>query len=358
MPIDKTINNVYIWHSPATDVTGNKLMEALNTKGGSKKPLQKDTCMVIGWGAKTRDDINLGALPVLNHPDGIRLNRNKLDALDVMRKAKVNVAGFLTVDKVADIGKKKSGVSLPVVGRTRYHQGGKGFWHCPTMTHVNNAISEGAQYFQNLIEIRDEYRLHVFDGVVLYAAKKVKRTPEETASSYVEQELEKQKRLAEKKGKAFDEDTAKTILEQQAKAFAQNGANMLIRSNKAGWKFRRVTKYPKDIVQESVKALAALKLDFGAVDCCIDASGKAFIIEVNTGPGLEGSTLDAWVTAFKSKIAEILSPAKKFGVGKAKTVGDAKTELKRKIELMQEMAEVANDEDASVLNKVFSKMFR
>lgn len=366
MPIDKNIKNVYIWHSPATDKTGTNLAAALGAKHGNKKPLLKDACMVIGWGAKTKENVSLGNRPVLNHPDGIRQNRNKLAALETMLKAKVAVAPF-TANR-GDIGKKKSGVVLPLIGRTKYHQGGKGFWNCPTMSHVQAASDEGAQYFQNLIEIKDEYRLHVFGSDVLYAVKKVQRSAAETADAYVRQELEKAKRIAEKKGQSFDESTAKSMLELQAKQFAQNGANMLVRSNKLGWKFSRVTKMPDAMVAEAIKALKALKLDFGAVDCCIDVAGKPFIIEVNTGPGLEGTTFDTWVTAFKNKIAETLTPKESIKTTvkapvqpspaiKQAANSDSKTELQTKIDLMKEMADKADATEAEVLKNVFGKMF-
>lgn len=365
MPIDNTINNAYIWYSGATDVTGKKLAEALGIKHGNKKPAAKDVCMVIGWGAKTKERVSgLSKIPFMNHPDSIRVNRNKLEALKLMRDAKVSVAGFIEASEVSNIGKKKCPVTLPCIGRTKYHQGGKGFWDCPTMTHVNSAMQEGAQYFQNLIEITEEYRLHVFDDNVIYAVKKVKRTPEETAEAYVRQELEKQKNIAAKKGNSFDEAMVKSVLENQAKLFAQNGANMLIRSNRAGWKFARVKSVSKDLEKEAIKALKAIGLTFGAVDCCVAADKKPYIIEVNTGPGLEESTFNKWVEAFTNSINAVLggdtkssNPAAPKTAGSTTVVGNGKESLKHRIRLMQDMVEAADDEEAAVLGSVFKKMF-
>ena len=42
---------------------------------------------------------------------------------------------------------------------------------------------------------------------------------------------------------------------------------------------------------ESVKAVEALGLHFGAVDVCLDRDGEAYVLEVNMAPGIEGDYL-------------------------------------------------------------------
>jgi glutathione synthase/RimK-type ligase-like ATP-grasp enzyme len=50
----------------------------------------------------------------------------------------------------------------------------------------------------------------------------------------------------------------------------------------------------------AVEAVRSLELDFGAVDIITEKkSGKAYVLEVNTAPGLSGATLDAYVQEFK-----------------------------------------------------------
>jgi glutathione synthase/RimK-type ligase-like ATP-grasp enzyme len=364
--VDKNRSNAYIWYCGATDGTGKRLAEALGCKHGSKKPVQKNTAMVIGWGAKTKEDVTLGSLPVLNHPDKIRGNRNKFNALQVMEKAGVSVAKFIAAESVEQ-ALNKGHVTLPLIGRTRYHQGGKGFWECPTLTHVRNAINEGAQYFQNLIEIKDEFRMHTFeDGGVIYGVKKVQRTRAEMEDAFVRHEVEKHKRAAEKNGEEFDEAALTKVFKRQAKTWAANGANQMVRSNRMGWRFARVKQVTQKIEAECVKALSALGLTFGAVDCCTDASGKVWIIEVNTGPGLEETPFNAYVEKFKELCAAALEPktkartaAKKVTSAKAKpaTKGGAKEQLAAKLALAQEMIEKADDEEAEVANRLFAKMF-
>lgn len=364
--VDKNMNNVYLWYSGATDVTGKKLAEALGMKHGDKKPAAKDVCMVIGWGVKTKEAVAIGGIPVLNHPDKIALNRNKMESLKLMQAAGVNVAPFIDVAHAKSINQPKSPVVLPVIGRTNFHQGGKGFWNCPTMSHVAAAIDEGAGYFQNLIEIKDEFRLHTVGDKVIYAVKKTKRTTEEMEEAYIKHEKDRQLSISVKNNDDLDEKTMDIFLRRQAKKFAQDGANMLIRSNRLGWKFIRVKTIDKALEEQSVKALKAIGLDFGAVDCCIDASGKPWVIEVNSGPGLEETTFDAWVEAFRTNITNILQPKAAItpkdavvGIPKSdgKVAGEKKKTLVEKMKLMSDMVEAADEEEASVLGNIFKKMF-
>lgn len=358
------MKDVFLWYSGATDITGTNLADALGIEHGKSQPKGKK--IVIGWGTKTNENVSLGTAKVLNHPDKIRDNRNKLSALGLLQAAKVNVAKF--TEDSSKIG-KKGGIALPVIGRTRHHQGGKGFWSCPTMSQVREALDSGAQYFQEMIDIKDEYRLHTFGDKVIYAVKKVKRTTEEMEVAYVKHELERQKSLTEKSGAAFDEAMATSILQRQAKKFAQDGANALIRSNRLGWKFIHMKVVPKELVAQAVAALKALALDFGAVDACTDADGKHWILEVNTGPGLEETPFKAYVDALKGEIEKLagkapvvssktVEAAAKVAAKVATVEGGSLISLRQKAALMKEMTErLETDEEAAVFDKVMQRMF-
>jgi len=302
-----TKKDAYIWYSGATDVTGGNLAKELGIDGGVDKPKGKK--IVIGWGTKTKEDVAFPAgVHTLNHPNNIRLNRNKLGTLETMKNANVAVAPFVMADKVMKaLADKKSDICLPLVGRTKYHQGGKGFWMCITKTHVKNAIDEGAQYFQNYIDIVDEYRLHVFNGKLLYAQKKVKRNNMEEA--FVEQHADKIKNYADKAEKKLDKETLDYALGRIAKEHQH--ADMIVRSNRRGWKFSNVKQVDNNLLETAKAALAAIGMEFGAVDCCIDADKAAWVIEVNSGPGLDGSTLKTYVSAFEDILKKLTAPPKK-----------------------------------------------
>lgn len=361
--LDMTEKNVYIHYSGATDVTGQKLQEALKISGGKTAPKGKK--IVIGWGAKTKDAVNLGSANVLNHPDRIRDNRNKFKTLQAMKAADIKVADFVGASDVITAIDSKGPIILPVIGRTNFHQGGKGFWLCLTKHQVRDAISKGAQYFQNYIPIKDEFRLHIFGDDLLYAVKKVQRG--NMSEAFKEQHGDKIKASAEKGNKDLDEDTIDYVLDKIAPRVLPD-PDMIVRSNMRGWKFSHVKDVNGPLLDEAVKALKAIGLNFGAVDCCIDEENKPWIIEINSGPGLDGTPFDAYVKAFKSKIDEILNPkkvvketTKKEVATKAPTAptggGSIKEKLKAKAELMNEMIASANEDEASALQNVFGKMF-
>jgi len=350
--------NTYIWYSPATDVTGKKLMEALDASGGTAKPdANKET--VICWGAKTEADIVMNNKNIFNHPNNIRINRNKFKALDILKNT-VNVANFSDNFKLAGT----EAFPFPIIARTKFHQGGAGFWLCLTTGQVTQAVKDGAQYFQSFIDIKDEYRLHVNNDEVIYGVRKVQR--ENHAEAFVEHYNDYVEDKAAKINMLLDEETVQFVLHKLSKKFA-TGPDMIIRSNTRGWKFSKVANehLNKDLVAEAIKAVKALNLNYAAVDCCIDANGKVFVIECNSGPGLDGTSFDAWVDSFKklllpkAAVAKVIkaAPIEKIAVAAAKIgLASAKQRLKDRAILLANLAEVADDAEAEILEKLLKKI--
>ena len=44
----------------------------------------------------------------------------------------------------------------------------------------------------------------------------------------------------------------------------------------------------------AIETLESMGLDFGAVDLGVKRNGECFVIEVNSAPGLEGTTLEKY----------------------------------------------------------------
>lgn len=360
-------NESYMWFSPATDITGNNLKDALAISGGKTKPTSAAKT-VIGWGTKTKEDVSFPAgTVVLNHPNAIRKNRNKFESILTMAEA-LNVGGATHIAKVVSaeqvLANLSSGaIKLPLIGRRKYHQGGKGFWPCPTIVQVKEALAlpdkERAQYFQEMIPVKTEYRLHVFNGEVIHAVKKVKRSAAEFEAAFIEDELARQKKLWEKNNQgSFNEDQAKEMIRRQAKNATAGGPNSLLRSNRMGWKFAIVTKYSKDMAKVAIDAVNALGLDFGAVDTCITEDGTPYVFEINTGPGLEATSFDKYVEAFKKVLAPgaatktTTTVAPTAPTTPATGTSDRRKYMLDQVDRYKEMLETAADDELETIARV------
>ena len=296
----------YVWYSGATDITGIAIAEALGIDSGRNAPRNKD--IIIGWGTKTSEDVNLGNTKTINHPNAIRKNRNKLSVLEMLkanRQLSSNVAKFFSSDTVRRAVERED-ATLPLIGRTNYHQGGKGLWTCLTKTHVEKAISDGAQYFQEYIDIKTEYRLHVFDGKIIYAVKKVENP---TEAGWMAQRKEVILSHATKNNVDLNVGTIDYVLGRLVKEAVL--PDRIVRSNKRGWKFSNVSinTLSAALKNVAIKSVEIVGLDFGAVDCAIHVGDHPFVIEINTGPGLQGTSFDKYIAAFREKIAEMERPA-------------------------------------------------
>lgn len=304
----------YLWYSGATDTTGMALAEALEIESGKDRPRNKD--IIIGWGTKTNEDVNLGNTKVLNHPNAVRKNRNKLKVLEMLkadRGLSSNIAKFYNstnILRMVDRGE----IALPLIGRKKHHQGGKGLWICLVKNHIEKAISDGAEYFQSYIDIKAEYRLHVFAGSIIYAVKKIENP---TETGWINQRREKIQEHAGKHDLSLDNTTVDYVLGRLVKEAVL--PDQIVRSNTRGWKFSGVAlnTMPVLLRNAAIKAVEVIGLDFGAVDCATDMSDHPFIIEVNTGPGLQGTSFNKYKEAFQSKLAEMERPVRPNRIGRA-----------------------------------------
>ena len=349
----------YILYSGATDVTGQALADALGLTGTKSKPRSiRNGDIIIGWGAKTDQAMDLRTATILNHPDKIRSNRNKMNTLGSLygnRTTKSAIAAFCGANEVMDaIDRRRSDIKLPLVGRTNFHQGGKGFWTCLNKWHVQRAIEDGAQYFQNYIDIKDEYRLHVAFGNVIYAVKKVENP---TEAGWIAQRKEKVLDYAQKNNRNMDESTMNYILGLLVKEAAL--PDRIVRSNKRGWKFSGVTlnNVSDALKTMAIKSVEVIGLDFGAVDCAIGLDDNPYLIEINSGPGLQGTALQKYVEAFRAKINEIEAPAREErpaarpapAARRGRAVGAAVADEAPNGGMTRVMRNVRNDEEAQAV---------
>ena len=88
---------------------------------------------------------------------------------------------------------------------------------------------------------------------------------------------------------------------QQKKKVNGGDANFEVRNHSNGWIYAREgVVIPDEAITHSIDSINALGLDFGAVDVIVGRdTGAINILEINTAPGLEGTTLTKYVEAIQ-----------------------------------------------------------
>jgi D-alanine-D-alanine ligase-like ATP-grasp enzyme len=90
-------------------------------------------------------------------------------------------------------------------------------------------------------------------------------------------------------------------------AIPDDKVNWQIRNHDNGFIFARSDiSPPRCVTSASLAAVAALGLDFGAVDLGYNQKAKKCVVyEVNTAPGLEGTTVDRYFAAIQKTFPQI-----------------------------------------------------
>lgn len=216
-----------------------------------------------GWWAEVRrheymthqrpEEVRTIGTPVLNHPGAVSAASNKLQAFNEMQECGVSLPKFTVSAEIA------AGWDSSVVVRhvLRGHAG------------VGvEVISAGqplptAPLYTKYLGRREEYRVHVFSGAVI---------------------------KTQRKALPHDRD--------------QSEDNWQVRTHPNGWIYIRQDD-EEQLSAVAIQAVAALGLDFGAVDICTKGRGdsrQVYVLEVNTAPGLEGQTLTAYIDAIQRQL--------------------------------------------------------
>lgn len=231
------------------------LAEALGTKRikteGSSYVGSPDK-VVINWGNSSMPE-QVARSRVLNRPENVKIASNKINFFMVAAEAGVSIPDFTTDPEVAREWLEGGAV---VVGRgiVQGHSGA-GITLFEDPSHLKGF--KKLPLYTKYVPKKDEFRVHIVGGKVIDVRRKA-------ASS------------------------------------ARNGHNFRIRTHANGFIFQKNDiKVPDSVIEESIKAIKAVGLDFGAVDVIYNEfRKKAYVLEINTAPGLEGSTIDSYKEAF------------------------------------------------------------
>ena len=220
-----------------------------------------DTHMILNWGNTEipnwhRDNrSNLW----LNHATVVDRATDKVQCLQVLSDAGIPVPQWTVQRMIAEDWCRKGHI---VYCRTLTRaSGGRGII---IATHSSEIRS--SPLYTKRIAIKGEYRVHVFNGKVIDYQKKRKR----------EEAIEN--------GDITDN----------------------IRNIDNGWVYCRnnITRIEDNCIL-ALQAVDALGLTFGGVDIIRDINRRSYVLEVNTAPGLEGTTLINYTNAIKEMLNEM-----------------------------------------------------
>lgn len=233
------------------------LSEALGAlrlkKEGSKfKPRASD--IIINWGCS--GDLGLSPAQVLNKPEKVaRVSDKKKFFAHAKDATTFSVPEHTTSKKEAE--EYKTCVCRHILSGS----GGKGI----------EIIERGetlpsAPLYVKYIPKEAEYRAHIYKGKVIDWQRKI-RDPDKEPTNW------------------------KVRNHDNGFIFARNSSKPM----------------PKEAGDAAIEAVKYFELDFGAVDLIVTKSGKVYVLEINTAPGLEGTTLESYRKAFP-KPSERRSP--------------------------------------------------
>lgn len=240
----------------ASAITISNNINAKRIKLVNSKWKPKSTRIVINWGHAQAPNIDIGK-HVLNWYWAVTNASNKWTALVKMEQAGVSVPKNTGAKAEAESWFDKDKKCVVFCRTLLRSSGGKGI-----VIAKSKAELVDAPLYTLRIRKTDEYRVHVFKNEVIDVAQKRLRNGVKD----------------------------------------QEGRNEYIRNLANGWIFAHENvNCPDNVKQEALKAVAALELDFGAVDVVVDKEGKAYVLEVNTAPGLENQqTIQAYTNAFNN----------------------------------------------------------
>ena len=208
---------------------------------------------VINWGSSRLPEEVLRC-KVINTPASVSKAANKFSFFRAMAEAGVSVPPHTEAPEAVAEWLEKGHT---VVARTVLNgNSGEGI----VLIEQGQEIVK-APLYTRYIPKKDEYRVHVAFGEVIDVQRKARKKDVEDAD-----------------------------------------VNWRIRNLAGGFIFARadVGNAPVDVMEQAVHAVESIGLHFGAVDVIYnDKEKKAYVLEVNTAPGLMGTTLEIYTETFK-----------------------------------------------------------
>jgi len=219
------MSNFILYHANSLD-TGRALQRALGIEGGTEMPGTRYD-RLIRWG--NRGQIRYLPRKVLNKAEAMNNAANKDRALRVMEENGVAHAPIVNAFN-----------GNLLLARKSEHQHGSGAYFITSQFDFDTARRIGCTNFVEFVPSKKEFRVHVIKGEPVFIYERV----------------------------------------------CPSNPNSLNIRNDWNEERRTVSETPSVVVQEAIKAVNVMGLDFGAVDIGLSVGGRPYVWEVNTAPGL------------------------------------------------------------------------
>lgn len=241
----------------AASASAKALAQSLNCKrlkleNSTYQPRRTD--LIINWGnQRGLPRSQIGPENILNDTVAVSAASCKLNSFELMSQSGVSVPEWTTQREVAAQWVEEGAT---VVARTLLRaSSGRGIVLASDLTQLQDA-----PLYVKYVPKKDEYRVHVFAGHVIDVQRKMRKSD------------------------VPDDDV-----------------NWKIRNLSGGFIFgREGVALPDVALDTATEAVASLGLDFGAVDLIWnERSNTYYVLEVNTAPGLAGTTLQKYTEAIQ-----------------------------------------------------------
>ncbi len=225
---------------------------------GKYRPKQRS--VILNWGASSQPRWMDSTRKALNWPVAVAIASNKLSAFTVFKHANIPTPEWTADAAIAQQWLNEGNI---VLSRTMLnsHSGRGIVINDPEQS--NNLVR--SPLYVKYKKKRKEFRVHIFNGQIIDMAEKRRFRQERRDNSF----------------------------------------NGLVRNHSNGWSFCRDSIVePTGLRDLAIQSVACLGLSFGACDIIWnEKEDKCYTLEVNTAPGLQGTTLERYSQA----IAKFLS---------------------------------------------------
>ena len=204
--------------------------------------------VLINWGASRLPPHVAGAGHIINPPDRVGRASNKLQFLQQAQES------VRTVPWTTDPAVARSWNAKVVARHTLTGHSGEGI----EIVEPGGVDIPAALLYTRYIGKDSEWRIHVYEGQMIDFTRKI-RDPN-----------------------------------------FQGTVDWNVRNHAGGFIYARNSGQPNaDVVRQAEAAIEAVGLDFGAVDVLVSRrDGLAYVLEINTAPGLVGTTVQRYAEAF------------------------------------------------------------